>query len=164
MFDFGILSPEDYLLVTGMVDLSQPNLIISPNGNNPYLARWHLHKGNRASIYLHAQVADDPYCDLHDHPSASTSLILSGGYKEFVCNRVGDVWVPLPIPITRRPGDMIYRPAEAPHRLVLPEGSRYSLSLFMMAPGRREWGFWMDGVWANHKDVIKTEDGVSMRL
>ena len=107
---------------------------------NPYVYRWHIINNPIVSVYFHIQVSDDGE-RMHDHPGDNTSIILAGGYREYTCNRVGDRYVPVH-PIDREPEEVIHRLAETPHRLTLL--GKYSMSLFVMGPKRRDWGFWMD--------------------
>lgn len=117
----------------------EPDLIIAPDGN-PYLYRWHVVPRNKdANIYLHVQVAHDPERPLHDHPWDNTSVILSGGYNEII--------QPAPpygmaYKAVREKGEVIHRAAKTAHRLLLPDGVPYTMTLFSTGPTVRDWGFW----------------------
>lgn len=137
-----LLSEEDRRRGYELVGRSSPDYIIRPLGGEPYLYRWHVIPRNKigANIYLHVQVASDPVRPLHDHPWDFQSVILSGGYDEH-----------LPIGrVIRSPGDVIHHRATDQHRLELPPGAAYSMSLFTTGPVRREWGFMTPDGWVRH--------------
>lgn len=132
-----------------------PDVTIAPDGN-PYLYRWHVVPRNAdANVYLHIQVASDPERPLHDHPWDNTSHILAGGYEEIVAHS--------PFSIRQRyvrfKGQTIHRPAELPHRLILPETTPYTMTLFTTGKKIRDWGFWCNDyrgrpVWKPHWECI----------
>lgn len=133
-------------------DLRKPDLVIAPDGQ-PYIFRWHLTPRSKlANVYFHIQVANDPERPLHDHPWDNTSVILSGGYDE--------IWNPNP-PLGRqttrefRTGDVIFRFAHAAHRIILPPGIEYAMTLFSTGPKVREWGFWYPDGWRSHAAVTR---------
>src|SRR5271166_4407550 len=134
-----------------------PEKRIMPTGT-PYLYRWYLTpKGHGPQVMFHLQVASDPERPLHDHPGDCTSLILVGGYNEWLQDpRSG--FEPSYLP--RRVGDMIYRPAYYGHRIVLPEGVLYTMTLFMMGPDKSygrsgRWGFFMKDGWVNSDEITE---------
>lgn len=161
-FDQSILSGDDLSFANSVLGPSglygrEPDLIIAPDGN-PYLFRWfvvpHNHKAN---VYLHVQISSDPERPLHDHPWDNTSVIISGGYDELWC----------PQPWTRdhyeddqhytrrsiRKGDVVHRAASDAHRLLLPKGIPYTMSMFSTGPKMRSWGFWYPEGWREFAKV-----------
>lgn len=61
-----------------------PDFTVSRDGDT-YLRRWHLlPRNNWFNIYLHHTVNDDDPTALHDHPYWNMSIVLSGGYYEYV--------------------------------------------------------------------------------
>lgn len=168
-FDWLVLTEKDFALAADILGASKrgrfaplpdPDLVIAPDGV-PYLYRWHLARTNPGSCYFHIQVADDPERPLHDHPADNCSVILSGGYDELLDMAPQDMAGP-PTTYKRRSGDMIFRKAEWAHRLLLPPGFRYTMTLFMFGPKRREWGFWTKTGWVPYTAVTETHDGVSV--
>lgn len=167
-FDPLILDPADYHYAAGIVGrdrLFRPDLEIAPDGS-PYLYRWHVVPRNRqANVYLHVQVASDPERPLHDHPWDNQSVIISGGYQEII--NTNPPWG-RQTTVLRGPGDVIHRKAAEAHRLILPEGTKYTLSLFSTGPVVRDWGFWFANHrgrpdWASHGEcIIETPDGRSI--
>lgn len=163
-FPWVILSKEDFERAAEILSapptpkyLPAPDLVIAPQGE-PYLYRWHLIPHNKqANLYFHIQVASDPERPLHDHPWDNFSVILSGGYDELrgIPNVKNDGIVERR-PRRRRPGDTVYRPAHWAHRLILPDGVPYTMTLFSTGPKVKEWGFWFDNEgWINADDVTQ---------
>lgn len=112
-----------------------PDFKIGPS-DDPYLLRWFLTpRGSEGGIYLHKFLHDDEDRALHDHPWNSTSIVLSGKYREFTDKLPPTIIVA---------GQVVLRPAPYPHRLqVIEQG----FTLFIMGPRIREWGFLCDAGW-----------------
>jgi hypothetical protein len=152
-------TPEPPTFLAGLRRLRAPDLVICAQEDAlPYLYRWRLVHHPKGNVYFHIQVRSDPNRPLHDHPYDNSSNILTGGYIEFMDDR--------PESYTetyhRVPGGFYHRKAEWAHRLVLPEGVPYSMSLFTTGPVRRDWGFWFPDGWRSYKEVIGPDvNGVS---
>lgn len=155
---------EDYLGPAGGYP-RQPDLTIAPDGV-PYLYRWHLTRRNKkANVYLHVQVASDPERPLHDHPWDNQSVILRGGYKEIIATRIDPDGRPMRVErFDRQVGDVIPRVASQPHRLLLPDYYKYTITLFSTGPKVREWGFWYPTGWKSADDVTRLIDGQSVHV
>ena len=123
--------------------LGRKRVINDRINNEPYLERYYLFLKERNrfpfNIFLHKFLKGDPD-DVHDHPWPYATLILRGGYYEWVPQfnssgiKIGEIchW--------RGPGHMrICRP-ESFHRIELKPGVT-AWTLFMPGPHRREWGF-----------------------
>lgn len=116
----------------------------------PYIRRWWIIPRNKYfNIYLHNMRRDDDDRALHDHPWSNISIVLRGGYIEVMPDfrhqrtpytRLTDLGT---VRKLRRPGQVILRRATDAHRLELPTvgGIKYSWSLFITGPSRRNWGF-----------------------
>lgn len=138
-----------------------PDLVIAPAGHGEYLFRWHVVPRNReANVYFHIQTASDPERPLHDHPWDSTSVILAGGYDEII-NEMPMVSKVHERTMQRMPGDVIHRPAQWAHRLILPTAVPYSMSLFSTGPKVRDWGFWTQEGFVPYNDMTVETDGKS---
>lgn len=172
MFPWGILSDKDFALARNLIEHpysdGAPDLVIAPDGE-PYLYRWHIIKGPFANTYFHIQVSSDPERPLHDHPWDNMSVILSGGYDELFAKCPSDLplkWNPgwsHQLCRSLRAGDTLFRKAEEPHRLILPDEFKYTMTLFSTGPKRREWGFWFPDGWRSYKEVTHlTPEGVSI--
>lgn len=160
---YDVVSAEDRALMLQFIarTILEPDLTIAPDGN-PYLFRWYLvPKNTLANVYLHLQVASDPLRPLHDHPWDNTSTILAGGYEEYISppDRPQTAYSS---PRIRMPGNVIHRPANMPHRLILPADIPYSISLFTTGPKVRDWGFWYPDGWRPFEAVTVLKDGVSI--
>lgn len=119
----------------------------------PYMKRWHLVGPNRLlSVYVHCILRDDDDRALHDHRSATLSLILSGDYREVV----PESWEKWKLfgyrdtrTLQRKSGDVVFRRAAAPHRLEMGE-SKAVVTIFVTGPTWRTWGFWLKDGWVPH--------------
>lgn len=172
-FDYSILKPDDHARFRALLggQYRQPDLVIAPDGV-AYLYRWHVIPHNPwKNIYLHVQVRSDPERPLHDHPWDNTSEILSGGYEEITAYRRNAAGPNGPITKLsypchhfRKRGDIVHRLAHWAHRLLLPDGVDYTMTLFITGQRTREWGFWLsDTEWVSHKNLIETKDGITVQ-
>lgn len=168
-FDPLILDPADYhraiQIVGDLRRLMRPDLIIAPDGD-PYLYRWEVvPKSEQGEVYFHIQVASDPDRPLHDHPWHNQSVILAGGYTELV--QENPPWSGT-VTRDRHKGDVIQRAATEAHRLILPPGVPYTMTLFTTGPVIRAWGFWVPThkgrpEWVDAREVtVATDDGRSI--
>jgi hypothetical protein len=80
------------------------------------------------TVYLHRLDAPNWHPECHSHPWSFVTFLLWGGYEEQVGTKV--YW--------RRPGSILYRPAEFVHNVIT---HGVSWSLIITGPKRREWGF-----------------------
>lgn len=115
-------------------------------------------------IRVHKILRSDLERDMHDHPAANFSLVLKGQYLEvFPRKQSQDYWQdkfrPSQSRVIRRAGDVVFRWGHTRHRLVLNNGECWSL--FVMLPRYREWGFYTDDGWVNHKDYPATQKYVT---
>lgn len=109
----------------------KPHFTIGPPGR-PYMLRWWLIPRNPLlCVYLHKFLRDDDDRALHDHPWWFVSLILSGGYDEWLENSI----------VCRRFPSIAFRRAEHRHRVVL-HRNRPCWTLVVRGRARRTWGFW----------------------
>lgn len=170
-FDTARLSDTDKETFEFWTHGRAPDLVIAPDGK-PYIYRWHTvpHGANKdkGNLYFHVQVASDPERPLHDHPWDNTSVILSGGYDE--------IWNPQPWlydgeeqiehhAMTRllRQRTVLHRKASEAHRLILPKDFPYTMTLFTVGPGERDWGFWTNAGFVTHDAMTRlTQDGRSV--
>jgi hypothetical protein len=155
MHGLDVLTAKDYLTAMKVLrEAREPDVVIAPDGGTDYLYRWHVIPRNlEANVYLHVQVASDPERPLHDHPWDNQSVILAGGYDELIQEQppFGRTICP-----RRFVGQTYHRKAEEAHRLILPTGVPYTMTLFTTGATRRDWGFWIpnhSGVpsWVSHE-------------
>lgn len=108
--------------------------------DSPYMRRWWIIPRNRRfNLYLHNIVRSDDDRALHDHPWWNLSIVLKGGYWEYVPL---DPAIPSGATIGkfRRVGSFVFRRATASHRLAIATGGS-AWSLFITGPNVRTWGF-----------------------
>ena len=120
--------------------------------NEPYLERYYLFLKDRKhfpfNIFLHKFLKGDPD-DIHDHPWPYATLILKGGYYEWVPEfnslgeKIGEIrhW--------RGPGHFRVCKPTSYHRIELKDDV-VAWTLFMPGPQQREWGFLVNNKWMEH--------------
>lgn len=113
----------------------QPDFIVGGR-ERPYLKRWWVIPRNPIlNVFVHQFLRSDDDRALHDHPWASLSIILSGGYTEHTIAAGG---------INHRRvlavGDWRARlTGRFAHRVELHDGPCWTL--FVTGPRYRSWGF-----------------------
>ena len=118
--------------------------VIATNDGDPYLIRYTLIECRWFSIKVHHILrSDEDRCE-HDHPWPFVSLILTGGYWEWVNGE--RTWC--------KPGRLLRRPVHWRHRLELP-----SPVWTIVVTGRkmRAWGFWTPCGWVPWRTYLKEE-------
>ena len=134
----------------------RPHLYIG-GVENPYMLRWYILPRNRwLNLYLHKFMRDDDDRALHDHPWWFVSVMLRGSYSEWLpemFNGEEFTW-----PHRRRAPSIIFRRADARHRVTLPAGPCWTLVL--TGPKKRTWGFWCPKGFVPWFDFVdKTDEG-----
>jgi hypothetical protein len=131
-------------------------IIMDRVDNEPYLERYYLFLKDRKkfpfNVFLHKFLKGDPD-DVHDHPWPYATLILKGGYYEWVpCFnheglKVGETryW--------RGPGHFRICKPTSYHRIELAEGV-VAWTLFMPGPQVREWGFLVKNKWIHNDNYL----------
>jgi hypothetical protein len=105
---------------------------------------------------LHKFLKGDPD-DVHDHPWPYATLILKGGYYEWVpiFNSFGDVKLG-EVRHWRGPGHFrICKPTDY-HRIEL-DPNVTAWTLFMPGPQKREWGFFVNGKWVPNGQYLQSK-------
>jgi hypothetical protein len=142
-----------------LLELCDRKRIVMDRANNePYLERYYLFLKDRKrfpfNVFLHKFLKSDPD-DVHDHPWPYATLILKGGYYEWIPRfnsrgeKVGEKrrW--------RGPGHFRVCRATSYHRIELCKGVD-CWTLFMPGPQTREWGFLVNNKWV-HNDKYLTD-------
>ena len=88
--------------------------------------RYTLLRTPRFTVYLHQLDAPVAHAQCHDHPWDFVALLLWGGYWEYLHGR----WT------RRRPGEVLWRPAETSHNVVT---RGVSWSVIVAGRKRRDW-------------------------
>ena len=132
-------------------------IIMDRQCNDPLLTRYYLFLKDRKrfpfNAFLHKFHKGDPG-DVHDHPWPYFTLILKGGYYEWVPEfnskkeMIGEIrhW--------RGPGHFRFCSANSYHRIELKEGVT-PWTLFMPGPQRQEWGFLVDNKWIHNDQYLE---------
>jgi len=132
-------------------------IIMDRQCNDPLLTRYYLFLKDRKrfpfNAFLHKFHKGDPG-DVHDHPWPYFTLILKGGYYEWVPKfnskkeMIGEIrhW--------RGPSHFRFCSANSYHRIELKEGVT-PWTLFMPGPQRQEWGFLVDNKWIHNDQYLE---------
>ena len=131
-------------------------VIMDRINDEPYLERYYLFLKDRKrfpfNVFLHKFLKSDPD-DVHDHPWGYFTLILKGGYYEWIPQfdasgkKIGEMarWC--------GPGHFRVCSANSFHRIEL-DPSVECWTLFMPGPQKREWGFLTKGKWVQHEEYL----------
>lgn len=163
-----------------MRKLRRERVIYRSDNNLPYMYRYYLwrkptehttgipKKEPRFNVFIHNIVQSD-IGDPHDHPWDYTSVILWGGYVEWIYIKT-PVWETNPnesrfngLKLTykvartikyRRVGDIIKAHAERTHMVHLKDKPAWTL--FIRGPKVREWGFLnpITGIWEQYQSYL----------
>jgi len=136
--------------------INRKRVIMDRVNNEPYLERYYLFLKERErfpfNVFLHKFLKGDPD-DVHDHPWPYCTLILKGGYYEWIpqfdktgrkCGEVGH-W--------RGPGHFRFSSATSYHRIEL-DPDVETWTLFMPGPKQREWGFLTPKGWIENEAYL----------
>jgi hypothetical protein len=131
-------------------------IVMDRVNNEPYLERYYLFLKDRQrfpfNVFLHKFLKSDPD-DVHDHPWPYATVILKGGYWEWIpqfnsagekCNEIAK-W--------RGPGHFRICSANSYHRIEL-DPSVECWTLFMPGPQTRDWGFLTRRGWIPHDEYL----------
>ena len=137
--------------------LGRKRIVMDRINDEPYLERYYLFLEDRKhfpfNIFLHKFLKSDPD-DVHDHPWPYATLILKGGYYEWVPQfnsagqKIGEQRM------RRGPGHFRVCSATSYHRIELCEGVD-CWTMFMPGPQKREWGFLVNNKWIHNDEYIK---------
>jgi hypothetical protein len=142
--------------------LGRKRIVMDRVENEPYLERYYLFLKERNrfpfNVFLHKFLKSDPD-DVHDHPWSYATLILKGGYWEWIPQfnsageKIGEVaaW--------RGPGHFRISPARSYHRIEL-DPAVTAWSLFMPGPKQRDWGFLVRNQWVQWEEYLKQRKSV----
>jgi hypothetical protein len=142
--------------------LGRKRIVMDRVENEPYLERYYLFLRDRErfpfNIFLHKFLKSDPD-DVHDHPWPYATVILKGGYWEWipvfdtVGRKIGEVqhW--------RKPGHFRTCSASSFHRIEL-DPNVTCWTLFMPGPKQRDWGFMVKNKWVQWEQYLKQRKSV----
>ena len=137
--------------------LGRKRIVMDRVEDRPYLERYYLFLKDRDSfpfnIFLHRFLCSDPD-DVHDHPWPYATLILKGGYWEWIPQfnsrgeKVGEIakW--------RAPRSCRWARDNSYHRIELdPEVDCWTL--FMPGIKQRDWGFLVKNKWVQWEQYLE---------
>lgn len=136
--------------------LGRKRIVMDRVNDQPYLERYYIFLKDRKwfpfNVFLHKFLKSDPD-DVHDHPWPYATLILKGGYFEWIPEfnsegeKVGEIrhW--------RGPGHFRICAATSYHRVELCKGIE-CWTLFMPGPHKREWGFLKNNRWIQWEQYL----------
>jgi hypothetical protein len=142
--------------------LGRKRIVMDRVENEPYLERYYLFLRERErfpfNVFLHKFLKSDPD-DVHDHPWPYATLVLKGGYWEWIPHfdtvgrKTGEyqVW--------RGPGHFRISKARSFHRIEL-DPDITAWTLFMPGPKQREWGFLVRNQWIQWEEYLKQRKSV----
>ena len=137
--------------------IGRKRIVMDRQDNEPYLERYYLFLKDRKSfpfnIFLHKFLKGDPD-DVHDHPWPYATLILKGGYYEWVPEFNSEGHKTGEFRHWRGPGHFRICGANSYHRVELKEGVT-AWTLFMPGPHKREWGFLTKSGWVHNDEYLK---------
>lgn len=143
-------------LLWKFVELFPRKVDVIHTENEPYLLRFHFkHCGKLPGIYLHYFYKSDTDRHLHNHPwRRSTSLILSGGYRETrmrpeVSTKSQTIQFLLPGRINKIDEKDF-------HKVELLSNKTWTL--FISRDRIQNWGFWVDGKFIPHWEYNPDEN------
>jgi hypothetical protein len=142
--------------------LGRKRIVMDRVENEPYLERYYvfLKERNRFpfNVFLHKFLKSDPD-DVHDHPWPYATLILKGGYWEWIPQFNGQGQKIGEVAAWRGPGHFRIAPARSFHRIEL-DPAVTAWSLFMPGPKQRDWGFLVRNQWIQWEEYLKQRKSV----
>lgn len=137
--------------------LGRKRIVMDRVEDKPYLERYYLFLKERDifpfNVFLHHFLCSDPD-DVHDHPWPYATLILKGGYWE---------WLPIfdennvkvsEYCVWRKAGHFRISPANSYHRIEL-DPDIDCWTLFMPGPKQKEWGFLVRNNWVQWEQYLE---------
>jgi hypothetical protein len=138
--------------------IGRKRIIMDRESNEPYLERYYVFLKDRTrfpfNVFIHKFLKSDPD-DVHDHPWPYATLILKGGYWEWIPQFDKDGKKFGEIAHWRKPGHFRVCKANSYHRIEL-DPSVECWTMFMPGPQRREWGFLVNNRWIHNEKYLES--------
>lgn len=139
--------------------IGRKRIIMDRESNEPLLTRYYLFLKERDwfpfNVFLHNFHKGDPG-DVHDHPWPYATLIIKGGYFEWVPQFDSQGKMFGQICQWRGPGHFRICGATSYHRIEL-DPNVDCWTLFMPGPKKREWGFLVKNKWIPNGDYLQSK-------
>jgi hypothetical protein len=132
-------------------------IILDRVSEEPYLERYYVFLKDRTwfpfNVFIHKFLKSDPD-DVHDHPWPYATLILRGGYYEWIpqFNEAGKMTCE--VRKWRGAGHFRICSQNSYHRIELKEGVT-AWTMFMPGPQKREWGFLVKNKWIANDEYLQ---------
>lgn len=137
--------------------LGRHRVIMDRQDQEPYLERYYVFLKDRVgfpfNVFVHKFLKSDPD-DVHDHPWPYATLILKGGYYEWIPQFNENGKLSCEVRKWRGPGHFRFCRANSFHRIELHPGVT-AWTLFMPGPHKKEWGFWVKNKWVSHEQYFQ---------
>jgi hypothetical protein len=137
--------------------MGRKRIVLDRQSDKPYLERYYIFLRDRKrfpfNIFLHKFLRSDPD-DVHDHPWPYVTIILKGGYYEYIPNFSPEGVIIGHTRYWRGPGTFRISRSISYHRIELVE-SIECWTLFIPGPQRREWGFLVDNKWIHNEQYLE---------
>ena len=137
--------------------LDRKRIILDRESKEPYLVRYYVFLKERNwfpfNIFVHKFLKSDPD-DLHDHPWSYATIILKGGYYEWIPTYNAQGNKLCEVAVWRGPGSFRVSSADSFHRIEL-DPAVTCWTLFMPGPQKRAWGFQTRKGWIRHDKYIQ---------
>ena len=131
-------------------------IVMDRVNNEPYLERYYVFLKDRKrfpfNVFLHKFLKSDPD-DVHDHPWPYATVILKGGYWEWIPQFDATGRKIAEIAKWRGPGHFRISSARSYHRIEL-DPAVECWTLFMPGPQTRDWGFLTRQGWIQHEQYL----------
>jgi len=139
-----------------MERLGRKRIVMDRVNNEPYLERYYVFLKDRNrfpfNVFLHKFLRSDPD-DVHDHPWPYATLILKGGYYEWVPKFDSNGKKIDEERMWRGPGHFRLCCATSYHRIEL-DSSITAWTLFMPGAKQRDWGFLVKDQWIQWEQYL----------
>jgi hypothetical protein len=134
--------------------IGRKRVIMDRADNEPYFERYYVFLKDRTrfpfNVFIHKFLKSDPD-DVHDHPWPYATLILKGGYYEWVPQFDANGNMSCEVRKWRGAGHFRICKPTSYHRIELKPGVT-AWTMFMPGPKKREWGFLVKNKWI-HNDT-----------
>lgn len=139
-----------------MQRIGRHRVILDRQSKEPLLERYYVFLKDRKwfpfNMFVHKFCKSDPD-DVHDHPWPYATLILKGGYYEWVPEFDNNGKMFKEVCHWRGPGHFRICGADSFHRIEL-DPSITAWTLFMPGPQKREWGFLVKNQWIHNDEYL----------
>jgi len=134
-------------------------IIMDRTEKEPYLERYYVLFKERVTfpynIFLHKFLKSDPD-DVHDHPWNYFTIILKGGYYEWIAQFDDQGKKTSEVRVWRGAGSFRRGNTHTFHRIELKEGVT-PWTLFFVGPKKREWGFLVNNKWIHYEQYLNEQ-------